>query len=1116
MSASSSRFITDCSSNDDNFIPPQPPEVVTPSGRLQGQWAISYEGRTYAAFEGIPYAQPPVGELRFEVGEIQLKKSPKKRVIARIDSFQPKLQQKAPDPKPFGTWLGRWQASHTYSCLQPDIFPGLGETAGEDCLYLNVYVPTDTMDHHKKIDVIVYIHGGAFTVGSGRLLQPQFVIDTGLIFVTFNYRLGILGFLSTQDEVLPGNYGMKDQVLALKWVKENIASFGGNPESVTITGLSAGGASVHLHYFSPLSRGLFVRGRNASERARKLGVLLKCDDKSSEELKKCLKQKPAKLILETQDHFYAIGHDMGRLPFSPFAPVIETKSKNPFLSEELLSLLREGKVLDAPWIVSTCADEGLYPIIFYYSEMDKLDNEWANSAQHMLDYNYTLPEFKREEVAKQIKDFYLTPHEKISKANVKKMVQAIRFIAPKEEELEGVSHGEDMLYFYGFPGLKDFSEEDNKLMNTCQHMLHSYATTGIPSFSGTNVWLPTKHSQLTYLNITDANDITLQTVDSLTPTAFWRSIGLLEYEIYSGKTDLKNSSSDEDVLPKVKTRLGELKGTWRFSVSGKKFASFESVPYAQPPIGDLRFEDPVPVKPWRGSYFARGNHKCVQDISEKGEEDCLYLNVYVPTEEIDPSRNLDVVVVIHGGAFMAGSSYSIKPAYIMDNDIILVTINYRLGIFGFLSTGDDVLPGNYGLKDQTRALIWVKRNIGYFGGNNASVTIAGVCSGGASVHLHYLSPLSKGMFVRGLSHSGNALDPWVFKRNPYESARRLAEMLECNHTTTTEIKACLKTRPAYLILQKQGEFYGYDQMPVTPFGPVVEPESKKAFLTKDPYALLAKGSITDAPWIVSTCTHGGLSVIQQYYADPEELDTDWVEFAHYFLDYNDTLPKYRRENVANKIKDFYLGPGEHINKENFNKTAQMFTDRLYLIGAETAAKLQSKINKSPVYYYVFNHRKIDEKRPSTLPDGVLHGTDGIFLYGFGTITIPKAENRTVKMCQDMLYSYVTTGKPSFDGTDKWRPTKHTELTYLNVTNADDIKLQTKKSLVPLDFWRSLGFMERENLFRKDELYQDAPQVKTWLGKIRGSWKTSYDGRTYAAFEGIPYAKPPIEDLRFEV
>ncbi|XP_022170821.1 esterase FE4-like [Myzus persicae] len=111
----------------------------------------------------------------------------------------------------------------------------------------------------ELMNVIVYIHGGAFIGGEGILYGPDYLLDTNdFVYVSINYRLGVLGFASTGDSVLPGNNGMKDQVAALKWVQQNIVAFGGNPNSVTLTGMSAGASSVHYHMISPMSKGMRV------------------------------------------------------------------------------------------------------------------------------------------------------------------------------------------------------------------------------------------------------------------------------------------------------------------------------------------------------------------------------------------------------------------------------------------------------------------------------------------------------------------------------------------------------------------------------------------------------------------------------------------------------------------------------------------------------------------------------------------------------------------------------------------------------------------------------------------------------------------------------------------
>ncbi len=109
-----------------------------------------------------------------------------------------------------------------------------------------------------KIPVIAIIYGGAFKRGSTKAFGPQYIMNKRIIMVIFNYRVGVLGFLTTADSVIPANLGLKDQVLALQWIRDNIAAFGGDPNKVTLMGHSSGGMSVQLHTLSPLSKGIFA------------------------------------------------------------------------------------------------------------------------------------------------------------------------------------------------------------------------------------------------------------------------------------------------------------------------------------------------------------------------------------------------------------------------------------------------------------------------------------------------------------------------------------------------------------------------------------------------------------------------------------------------------------------------------------------------------------------------------------------------------------------------------------------------------------------------------------------------------------------------------------------
>lgn len=162
------------------------------------------------------------------------------------------------------------------------------------------------------------------------------------------------------------------------------------------------------------------------------------------------------------------------------------------------------------------------------------------------------------------------------------------------------------------------------------------------------------------------------------------------------------------------------------------------------------------------------------NFSTSGSEDCLYLNVYTPS--ILPLILLPVMIFIHGGSFKSGSGNEeiYGPDFLVKNEVILVTINYRLGVFGFLSLQSKNIPGNAGMKDQVAALKWVKSNIENFGGDPNNITIFGESAGAASVSFHLISPLTKGLFKRAIIQSGSANCWWAQALEPRERAKALA------------------------------------------------------------------------------------------------------------------------------------------------------------------------------------------------------------------------------------------------------------------------------------------------------------------------------------------------------
>ena len=209
----------------------------------------------------------------------------------------------------------------------------------------------------------------------------------------------------------------------------------------------------------------------------------------------------------------------------------------------------------------------------------------------------------------------------------------------------------------------------------------------------------------------------------------------------------------------VETRDGLVRG-FRKQVLGKSLDVFYGIPFATPPVGDLRFKKPLPVAPWQGVYNAtRLPNSCPQESFNyfpgfRGEEmwnpntplseDCLYLNIWVPSAFRQPvAPRTEVLVWIYGGSFMSGTStLEVYDGDILsvESNLIVASMQYRVGAFGFLHLGTPEAPGNVGLFDQSLALKWLKDNIGFFGGNPDSLTIFGESAGASSVSVHFLSP----------------------------------------------------------------------------------------------------------------------------------------------------------------------------------------------------------------------------------------------------------------------------------------------------------------------------------------------------------------------------------------
>ena len=232
---------------------------------------------------------------------------------------------------------------------------------------------------------------------------------------------------------------------------------------------------------------------------------------------------------------------------------------------------------------------------------------------------------------------------------------------------------------------------------------------------------------------------------------------------------------------------------------------FIKIPYAEPPVGNLRFRKPNPIGKWsevQGVPEKYGPACMQQDLGlelefkPENSEDCLHVNVYVPGE-VARGRRLAVMVYIYGGGFVFGCAGEYRGQRLAAHgDVIVVTFNYRLGLFGFLNLLDPVAKGNYGLWDQMMAIRWVHENIEAFGGNPDSITIFGESAGGMSVHYQTLFPGNEGMFQKAISMSGVVNRQVVTKdENIKKVIKKITESTECKMEDKAELFDCLQNLP---------------------------------------------------------------------------------------------------------------------------------------------------------------------------------------------------------------------------------------------------------------------------------------------------------------------------------
>ncbi|XP_075974997.1 juvenile hormone esterase-like [Anticarsia gemmatalis] len=433
-------------------------EVKVQQGWLRGEKLDTVTGDgQYYSFKGIPYAQPPLGKLRFKA------------------------------PLPPLPWDGVREAKeHGAKCPQIDIFSFVFQPGNEDCLHLSVYTPELTPE--VPLPVIVFIHGGCFKSGSGnsKNYAGDFLVSRGVILVTMNYRLDALGFLCLDTEEVPGNAGMKDQVAALRWVRDNIRNFGGDPANVTLMGHSSGAACAGLHLLSPMSKGLFNRVIIMSgsptcdwavpfepqKRAFILGKELGLETDDPSILLEFLQNVPVENLINTSPYVLSFEERNDNiLKMVHFTPVIEKNfGQEQFLTDDPIKLLKDGKINDVDVFLGHTSEESLIYISTFEEYLKKLILSHNRYPEILVPRKIQLMCTAKQilDLSKRIHDFYFEG----KSINIDTMKEFIRYCSDAGyiydinsfmSKLAKVGSGRRYMYrfsgisdrnIYGNPGLK--------------------------------------------------------------------------------------------------------------------------------------------------------------------------------------------------------------------------------------------------------------------------------------------------------------------------------------------------------------------------------------------------------------------------------------------------------------------------------------------------------------------------------------------------------------------------------------------------------------------------------------------------------------------------------------
>ncbi|CAH1791128.1 unnamed protein product [Owenia fusiformis] len=490
--------------------------------------------------------------------------------------------------------------------------------------------------------------------------------------------------------------------------------------------------------------------------------------------------------------------------------------------------------------------------------------------------------------------------------------------------------------------------------------------------------------------------------------------------------------------------------------------AFLGIRYGEAPIGQLRFKPPKPAGIWQGERdatqfgpAASQNIKNTQAgsrpfrVMSETSEDCLFLNVWTPN--MNPNAKLPVLFWIHGGAFVEGTGQIYHGTAICNyQDVVVISINYRLGAMGFFTTGDAVAPGNLGFLDQIEALKWTHRHIHKFGGDTSNITISGESAGAMSVGFLIMSPLAKGLFKRAISQSGTVTypkDAYTYQEITRIIDRKL-KRLGFKGQTSQEKLDFLSGMSAKHINTKVSLFFG---------PPVID----GTFLPDSPSNLYKQDRYNKVDYIIGFNSHEGFLVTRMVYAGlgiEFKLD-DRATFKQYLRRL--VLHNYRnnQDKITDAIMEEYVGDFDFRDSERATQLfSDIYGDMIFISPSLAVAKAHSAC--CDTYIYMYDHRLRVSPKPEWIKAD--HGEELVLVFGEPHQTsFPQYFTEEEQSLSHTFMSYwanfAKSGNPNGSGLPKWPKFNKSE-EYMNINTNPQSK--RKYNATRMAFWTdTIGQLE---------------------------------------------------------